>query len=57
MHRVYLATGDGTSITISFPLEERRDICNRRDTQQRTKSKDTNINLIRFKLVKEMNTH
>ena len=31
---------DGISITMSFPWEERRDICKRTDTQQRTKYKN-----------------
>ena len=36
--RVRLATGvDGLSVTMSLPLEEQRVICNREDTQQRTK--------------------
>ena len=36
--RVHFETGDdGTSIAISFPLEERRGTCQRTYTQQRTK--------------------
>ena len=40
--RVRLATEvDGLSVTMSLPLEEQRVICNRVDTQQRTKYNTT----------------
>ena len=39
---VRLATGvDGLLVTMSLPLEEQRVICNRIDTQQRTKYNTT----------------
>ena len=49
--RVRLATGvDGSSVTMSLPLEEQQVICNRADTQQRTKNNTTRnkYQLIRF---------
>ena len=39
---VHLAIGDDdTSVRISFPLEDRRNICRRTNTQQRSKCIDT----------------
>ena len=49
--RVRLATGvDGSSVTMSLALEEQRVICNRVDTQQKTKYNTTRNkhSLIRF---------
>ena len=50
---------DGTSVIGSFPREEGRDICkkNIHSREPSAEPQDTNINLIRSKLVNEISAH